>query len=340
MLFKSIKIFFKKRFNRWLIKRMPASAKQSLSNKNIFILPTKFGFAYVFSVLILFLLGTNYQNNLILFMSYLLASLFFTTMLYSFFNMSRVQFIFNSYVTAYAAQTINIPLTIISKVQRFDMSFSFEGNTIKHESVIEIGNSSTEIPFKSLLRGVNDPGRLKVSSEYPFGLFICWTHLDFDCEVLTYPAKNTFNHIKQDSTQDHDELNGNKVVEGGDDFGELREYKQGESNAKIAWKQLARGQGWLTKTTQQELGSTIWLGLNQLPASPIETKLEMLCFLILDHHKHNIPFGLDLFPIKIPPSMGNKHIQMCLEALALYGKPQRSSDLLKPIVNATEKKGA
>lgn len=341
MLSNRVKPFFKKRFNQWLNKRMPAAPKQRLSNKNIFILPTKFGVAYVFSVFILFLLGTNYQNNLILLMSYLFSSLFLTAMMYSFFNLSRLQFIFNGRITAYAKQTIIIPLTVITNTQRFDISFAFEKNTHKHEGVIEAGESSTKIPFQSLLRGINDPGRLKISSEYPFGLFICWTHLDFDCEVITYPAKNTFNSIKQSAAQHHEEINGNKIAEGGDDFGELREYKQGESNAKIAWKQLARGQGWLTKTTQQALGHTIWLNLTQLPSAALETKLEMLCFLMLDHHKHNIPFGLELNTIKIPPSMGNKHLKMCLEALAFYGNPQlcKQGNPEKSTANPSESKG-
>lgn len=326
-MFKQLKPFFKKRFNNFLKKRMPAAAKQNLSNKNIFILPTKFGLAYVLSVFVLFLLGTNYQNNLIILMSYLFASVFLTTMLYSFLNMFGLQFLFKSQVTAYATQTVSVPLTIISNKPRFDINFVFENNQQTTEVAIKEGESATKIPFYALKRGVNNPGRLKILSEYPLGLFVCWTHLDFDCEVITYPAKNTFHHIKQDSSQQHEEINGNNVVEGGEDFGELREYKQGESNAKIAWKQLARGQGWLTKTTQIELGHKVWLSLKQLPSAPIETKLEMLCFLILDHHKKNIPFGLDLDTIQISPSTGNKHINKCLTALAFYGKAQHSAAL-------------
>jgi uncharacterized protein (DUF58 family) len=321
----NIKQWFRKRFNKWLNQRIPASHKQSLGNKNIFIVPTKFGYAYVFSVLILFLLGTNYQNNLIILMSYLFASVFLTSMMYSFFNLSRLQFIFNSKVTAYATQTVTIPLSIISKKPRFNISFVFEDNEKAYADIINSGESEINIPFQALTRGVNNPGRLKISSEYAFGLFVCWTHLDFACEVLTYPEKKVFNHIKQDVSDLHEELNGNTISEGGDDFGELRQYKQGESNAQIAWKQLARGQGWLTKTTQQELGSTIWLTLQQLPAAPIETKLEMLCFLILDHHKSNIPFGLELDNLQISPSTGSLHLKNCLQALALYGKGQSYS---------------
>ena len=49
-----VKSFIKDRFNNFLNKRMPASSHQQLSNKNIFILPTKFGIAYLLSVLIIF----------------------------------------------------------------------------------------------------------------------------------------------------------------------------------------------------------------------------------------------------------------------------------------------
>jgi len=321
MLFKPIQAYFKQRFKRWLKKRIPAGAKQSLSNKNIFILPTKFGFAYVFSVFILFLLGTNYQNNLIILMSYLFASLFFTTMIYGFLNMSGLQFVYNRQLTSFAKQTVMIPLTVISAKECYATRFAFENNTDTYNDAINVGESSTEIPFQTQTRGMNNPGRLKVSSEYPFGLFICWTHLDFDCEIITYPAKNTFNHLKQHTAQHHGNSTGKHIIEGGDDFGELREYKQGESNAQIAWKQLARGQGRLTKTTQQEVGDTLWLSLKQLPTASLETKLEILCYLVLDYHKHNVVFGLNLEAIKIQPSMGSKHRQQCLEALAFYAKP-------------------
>ena len=320
-----LKKFINARFMVFLNKRMPASSHQQLTNKNIFILPSFFGFIYLVSVFIIFLLGTNYQNNLILLVSYLFVSLFLTSMLYSFFNLSRLQFKFSSTVSAYAGESIVVPITINSKKPRYDLNFTFVNNKPCIKSLIDKGECVVNVPYVSVKRGLHNTGRLKISSEYAFGLFVCWTHLDFACEVLTYPEKKVFNHIKQDALDLHEELNGNTISEGGDDFGELRQYKPGESNGQIAWKQLARGQGWLTKTTQQELGSTVWLTLQQLPAAPIETKLQMLCFLILDHHKSNIPFGLELDNLQIEPSTGSLHIKNCLQALALYGKGQSHS---------------
>lgn len=314
----NLRSIIQKRFDGFLKKRMPASSHQQLSNRNIFILPSKFGIAYLLSVLIVFLLGTNYQNNLILLVSYLFISLFFSGMLYSFFNLSRLAFTLTKQVNGFAGQHVTIPLNIITNKPRYDLHFAFTHNKNCHKVFVEQGESLISIPFYSGKRGLHNTGRLRISSEYILGLFTCWTTLDFNCVVTTYPTKKTFNNLNKSSSAKHEEMNGNQVVEGGDDFGELREYRVGESNAQIAWKQLARGQGRLTKTTQQELGSSVWLTLDDLPAAPIETKLEMLCFLILDHHKHGTPFGLMLHSLKIEPSISHHHTQQCLSALAQY----------------------
>ncbi len=317
----TIRSSLEQRFNRFLKKRMPAASHHRLSNRNIFILPSKFGVSYLFAILVIFLLGTNYQNNLILLASYLFASLFFTGMLYSFFNMSKVEFQLTSQVYGYANQYISVPLKVLTGKDRYDFSFVFKNNKTSHKAELPIGETVVNIPFYSGKRGLHNTGRLKISSEYIFGLFTCWTNLDFDCVVTTYPEKRKFNQLQFINASQHEEVNGSNIVEGGDDFGELREYRTGESNAQIAWKQLARGQGRLTKTTQQELGSTIWLSLDDLPAAPIETKLEMLCFLILDQHKHGTPFGLKLRNISIEPAVGNAHTHQCLSALAKYQQP-------------------
>jgi len=318
MLVNNLRAFINARFNVFLKKRMPAASQQELSNRNIFILPSKFGLAYLFTLLIVFMLGTNYQNNLILLISYLFTSLFLTGMLYSFFNLTRLSFGLSQQVRGFAGKHINIPLTITTNKPRYDLHFSFSNQSSCHKTIIEQGESIVELPFYCARRGLHNTGRLKISSQYALGLFTCWTNLDFNCVVTTYPAKKIFNNLAHVNSSEHEEIEGSNIVEGGDDFGELREYKTGESNAQIAWKQLARGQGLLTKTTEQTLGSTIWLSLDGLPSAPIETKLEMLCFLVLEHHNHGTAFGLNLGTVKIEPSVGNHHNQLCLTALAKY----------------------
>ena len=69
---KQLKVFFKNNFNRWLAKRIPSQKEHRLNSSNILIYPTRFGLGYLAIVMLIFLLGTNYQNNIILLLSYLM----------------------------------------------------------------------------------------------------------------------------------------------------------------------------------------------------------------------------------------------------------------------------
>ena len=61
--------------SRYLDKRQPAVPSITLVQKLIFILPTRYGWWFLLLIALLYLLGTNYQNNLILLQSYFLIGL-------------------------------------------------------------------------------------------------------------------------------------------------------------------------------------------------------------------------------------------------------------------------
>ena len=81
---------------------------------------------------------------------------------------------------------------------------------------------------------------------------------------------------------------------------------------------MAKGQGKLTKHYQQNQSHANWLVLDKMPASDIETKLELLCFLIVEYSKTGRDFGLDLGATKISPNSNLEHQKNCLTALADY----------------------
>jgi len=322
MIKKSLNSFIQKRFNHWLKRRIPASSTQRLSNRNIFILPSRFGFSYLIFVLVLFLLGTNYQNNVIILLSYTFASLFISAMLQSFFNLSGLKLHCQQQIFGYAKQLIPISLTVTSEKKRHTLLFQFPNQESYQLKTLAMGTTVVNISYSSKNRGINHPGRLRISSEYSLGLFTCWTQLDFGSEIITYPEKRLFQnlHVSKMSAQD-DDL-GVNIIDGGDDFGELRQYREGESLSQVAWKQLARGQGWLAKTSQQHQGRDVWLTLLNLPSSDIEVKLQMICYLMLAQYQQGKNWGLDLGREKLSPSSGKKHLTDCLIMLAHYPNKQ------------------
>ncbi|MEW6982840.1 DUF58 domain-containing protein [Colwelliaceae bacterium 6471] len=302
---------------------MPSAERHQLSNRNIFILPTRFGLMYLLFVLLLFLLGTNYQNNVIILLSYLLVSVFITCMMHSFFNLSGLIFSGQSSYHGFAGQAIAITLTVTSDKARYHLNFAFDKQSAVHIGAIA-GVQSVDIPYLSSKRGVFKPGRVKISSEYSFGLFKSWTQLDFDHQCIVYPKPKAFKNQQTPlGNASNSDGQGGSVQPGFDDFYELKAYVPGEPLSRVAWKQYARGQGQLTKHYQQYSDNTVWLRLNDMPATTVEEKLQYLCFLALEYHQSGQCFGVDLHSEKIQPSIGQEHIHTCLSALAFY--PNRTA---------------
>ncbi len=318
----------KKRVEHWLSKRVPSNYQHTLSSRNIFIMPTRFGFAYLFFIILLFLLGTNYQNNIILLFCYLLASLFLTVMLNSFYNLSQLTFSSQAQQSSFANQRAYFPIDIQSKKPHFDLNFHLPqqgalADKVKLEQCA-VGTSQILLPCYASRRGVYQLGRVKVSSEYSLGLFVSWSMLDFSHQLVVFPQPKKLNsHQNYLSAIDEPENSDNAAQPKGagiDDFAELKNYITGESLARIAWKQLARGQGKLSKHYENQQGSLRWLKLTDMPSSDLETKLSFLCYLVMHYSKSEQEFGLSLGkPTEnIAPSSGQLHQQQCLFALAKF----------------------
>ena len=116
------------RFNLWLSRRLPPSLHKTLDNRSIFIFPTKLGFIYLFVMLLVFLLGTNYQNNVIILLAYLLASVFVTIMLQSYFNFKGLSIIGSSQIKGFVKQPLNVPFTLQTNAPRQSLILQFVGH--------------------------------------------------------------------------------------------------------------------------------------------------------------------------------------------------------------------
>ncbi|WP_440875816.1 DUF58 domain-containing protein [Thalassotalea sp. PLHSN55] len=314
------------RVNLWLKKRMPAKNRYQLTSRNIFIFPSKFGFAYLAFLLLLFLLGTNYQNNVILLLTYLLASFFISAMLHSFYNVRGLEVAQLAEVRGFSGQTIAVPIELNSTKARHHFSFSFNNQPKCFQQTIVSGKSSVNATFFATHRGRQSLGRLKVASEYGLGLFTTWTQLDLNIDVIIYPEPKVIKGAflaENDMQSDNDAakampVNNAKPIKQGDDFYALEPYRLGQPLSHVAWKQVARGQGWLTKQYQQDSADEIWLSLSAMPAADVDTKLSMLCGLILEYDGQGKKFGVKFPRFHIEPEQGAQHLAHCLTELALY----------------------
>ncbi|NQZ28488.1 MAG: DUF58 domain-containing protein [Colwellia sp.] len=327
-----VRRFFQKHFERWLARRIPSQPEHQLNSSNIMIYPTRFGLAYLGFVVLVFLLGTNYQNNIILLFSYLLASLFISVMLHSFYNFSQLRFYSVAKQQGYAEQPLYFVIKITTEKTHYDINAHFTDKALNSQvekiELCQQGSHELRLVYRTLQRGKHWLGRVTVFSEYSLGLFKSKSILDFGHYAIIYPkAKSLISGQYQLSGQaDEPSLDSYQSTNsvGTDDFSELKSFVRGESKARTAWKQLAKGQGHYSKHYQAEQSQLQWLKLSEMPSNDVEIQLAYLSFLIGELTASNQSFGLQLSAelsnqsMNISPNSGLHHQQACLTALALY----------------------
>jgi uncharacterized protein (DUF58 family) len=312
----TIKRWFRRTFEFWLKKRIPPQQQHTLGLRSIFIFPSFFGFAYLLVSGFLFLLGTNYQNNLILLMTYGLIGFFVTSILFSYANLSGLTLKGGHTSPVYANDITQIPIYLSDCLDRNTLTFSFNQ---QRQSILELAAEQDKVlvPFKAKTRGLINPQRVMLKSYFPLGLLRCWSHVDLAIEVLVYPATiEAYIPLLQldDLAEDLQHRNPEQ-----DDFVGIKEYVQGESMSRISWKHVARNQQKLvSKEFNSNEGEPQWLSINQVHDSDTEVKLSKLAHAVDYYSSQHALFGLELNKTRIQPSQGEEHRLACLEALALW----------------------
>ncbi|TRY29328.1 DUF58 domain-containing protein [Aliiglaciecola sp. M165] len=306
----------------WLDRRIPAARRFKLNHRTIFIFPSRFGGLYLFLCLGLFLLGTNYQNNLMILLCYFLISLFLINLLAAYFNFSNLDIQLGKVQNSFAGDNIQVPIWFNhrDKESHGKIHLSFWRHREKTSVDLDALANPAFIALACPQRGRLPLPRVTFSSYFPLGLYRCWTHLAFQSDIVVYPKPVRCPIRLENKSDEQEQHHASVSVKGHDDFDTLAPYKQGEPLYHVAWKQVAKGQGMLSKQFSHETGASGWLMMPKVASENLELTLSQLCYQVMELSRKNQRFGLDLGNSKIAPDSGNDHQKNCLIALALYGK--------------------
>lgn len=307
-------------FFKWLDKRNPRANHHLLNLRNLYIFPTRKGFLFLFFVMVLWLIGTNYQNNLILALTFLLISVFIVSILHTYANLSSIEVKLKGASNCFAGEPLEffVDVTNTSRNMRYGVALRWQDSSFDPVTS-DLGsniNTSLAVPVATKLRGKLRPPRLLFETEYPLGLLRCWTWLTFDTHALVYPRPVEFPLTNINAIDEGGD--GEHPAKGGEDFSGLQAYRPGDSLKRIAWKLYARDRGLHTKEFSQNISREIWLDFAQVSARGTEEKLSALCYWALVFYQQDENFGLLLPTKKILPSKGENHRLEVLEALALF----------------------
>ena len=317
--------FMRRWLHQWLSRRIPAGPRQRLSHRSIFILPSGFGLMWLLLTLLLFLFGTNYQNNLVIGLSLLLASVFVSAILHSYRNLAGLCIHALPPTEVYAGDTVAIPLKVSADSQLYQVQLGYPAGQMMTASQISSQPQIIVLPVTTSTRGWLTPGRLLIESRFPLGLCRVWSWVDLDNRILVYPA------LRQSPLQlqghSDDGVHSLHHQPGIDEFSGLKSWHPGESLKQVAWKQYAQGRGMLSKEFADPQGQPVWLQLAPaLNAIQLEQALQQLCWQVDILARQQRIWGLKLAHQVITPSAGEPHRRSCLAALALYQPAPESKD--------------
>jgi len=318
---------FNKHYQQWVFRRLPPVKKIRLDNRKLFIFPTRSGFVFFGLLLLLWLVATNFENNLVFAFTFLLASLFVVGVFHTFLNLSGLHIEGGRATPGFAGATAEFEYLLSQggKRERYSIEFSHPGVDPVIESLVANEIKAIYLSIPVTHRGWFGAQRITVQSVYPLGLLKVWTYLQFDTKALVYPKAIDVPLPAQLAVGQNDKTSSENYLahnSGSDDFVGLEKYQLGESLNHIAWKQFAREQGMLTKHYADAIDDQIWLDWEALPGMDTEARLSRLCAWALRFSESSQPFGLRLPGLELPPSTGRAHCDRVLRELALFELPK------------------
>ena len=311
----------KQKFRNWLFRPKIESGTVTLTQRRIFILPTRQGLALAF-VLVLMMLGNiNYNLSLGYVLTFLLAMMAVISMLHAFRNLAHLEIHAGRSDPVFSGETAQFLFHFHnhSKLSRYQLILrNGIGNAISFDAP-PLQDSTVAFPLPATHRGWLQTGRLTLYTEFPLGLFHAWSYLHFDARCLVYPKP--LSGVPLPLSNMPDGL-GKRSIAGDDDFAGLRRYVAGDSLPRIAWKAYAREQGLKVKQFSTPLGEELWLNFYAAPDRNDEDKLARMTRWVLDAEAQGLRYGLRLPDGELPPANGSAQRDECLRRIALFNLPQ------------------
>jgi uncharacterized protein (DUF58 family) len=310
----------------WIRRRQgPDRDPVELTRNRIYILPTRLGLAYAAMLFAMLLGGMNYNNNLALALTFVLASLGLVAMHHCHGTLRGLTLRLLAADPAFAGKSVSFRLLLEngSVAPRPRIELTAESAAPSVVDVPPAASALASLDLAAARRGRVPLTRFVIATQHPLGLLRAWAVVHADYSAIAWPKPAARGRIPlgvetdTGGAQDH--------AQGDADFAGLRPFQAGDSLRRVAWKAYARGHGLHTK---QYAGTDVvshifdWDSLDGLDA---EARLSQLCRWVLDAHERGEAFGLRLPQLSIAPNLGVMHRQHCLTALALF-EPGRSHE--------------
>ncbi|MDM0109400.1 DUF58 domain-containing protein [Variovorax sp. J22R24] len=314
------------RIDRWFLSRRPPSDTLELTQRNVYILPTKAGWMLAATLLLLLVASINYQLNLGYLLTFLLAGSVAVGMhvCHGTLRGLALRLMPPEAQFAGAAAVFRVVLTNTRRATRYGVGLAVHrSGQWSWSDVPAQGSETVEVAFRPERRGLHPVPTLTAETRFPLGTFRVWTVWRPASQMLVYPAPE----MNPPPLPPGEPLAGQAAsaptrTHMAGEYDGVRAYRRGDPLKLVVWKRAAQAQATgsedlVSRDTQQAQRQELWLDAQGTGLPGTEARLCRLCAWVLMADRLGVDYGLRVAGRTVAPSQGEAHKRRCLEVLAV-----------------------
>lgn len=314
--------YARRRFRQWWQARLPLTDTVTLTQRNVYILPTRPGFMLGATLLVLLIASINYQLNLGYLLTFLLAGASVVGMHVCHATLRGLTLNLTQPAAQFAgaSATLTVVLGNARKSVRHGIGLAvLDATHADHWTWTDVpaqGSCTVQVAFKPEKRGLYRVPPLTAETRFPLGTFRVWTVWRPAAQVLVYPAPEAHPPPLPAGEPRAGGAAAARTSNSGE-FEGVRAYRRGDPLKLVVWKKAAKSDELVSRDTLQAQRYELWLDYTGAGNADREARLARLTAWVLQADKLGQDYGLRLPGQEIRPAGGEAHKRRCLEALAL-----------------------
>jgi uncharacterized protein (DUF58 family) len=309
----------------WWLARHPVTDTWTLNQRNIYILPTRGGWAFGLTLVVMLLASINYQLNLGYVLTFLLAGSGLVSIHLTHGTLRGLTLRLRPPAPVFAGEAALLEVVMSNTGgARHGIGLRFEDRRTSERGawcdVPALGQATASLSVVPATRGWHAVPPLVVETRFPFGLFRAWTHWRPASQVLAYPRPEQPTPPLPQAQTAPGGMPQARRGQGGELDG-VRAWRRSDGLRQVVWKKAARSGQLVSRDTVAENSRELWLDWQAAPgagrAEP-EARLSRLAAWVLAAERQGLSYGLRLPGQQMPPDRGDAHQRRLLRELALW----------------------
>lgn len=312
----------RRRVRAWFEARTPRSDRWLLTQRNVYIVPTRAGWAFVGTLLVMLMAAVNYQLNLGFALTFLLGGAGLVAMHQTHGNLRGLNLHLKPPQPVFAGEAATLELVLDNPGHaRHGVGLGLAEGGWAGLAFCDVpagGSTVLRLAHQAPRRGLHRLPTLLVETRFPLGLFRAWTVWRPAAQQLVWPAPE---QPARPLPPAPGGLGGELPVQrgSGSEFDGVRAWRRGDALRQVVWKKVARSGELVSRDTAASAASTLVLDFSACGATEPEARLARLTTWVLAAERGGRSYVLRLPGQELPAASGDGQRQAALRALALWG---------------------